>query len=122
MNIRRALQHIAGACVALVLTQAPALADPVTDFYRGKTISLYVGFPPGGGYDLYARVFAPHFTRHIPGNPSIVIKSMLGGSGMKAAGYMSTVTPQDGTSLGVFIDALTLRKLLRGPGEFDPVH
>ena len=42
---------------------------PIADFYHGKTISLYVGFPPGGGYDLYARVFAPYFTRHIPGNP-----------------------------------------------------
>src|SRR5258707_10181644 len=114
MNIRRALQHIAGACVALVLTQAPALADPVTDFYRGKTISLYVGFPPGGGYDLYARVVAPFFSRHIPGQPSIVIKSMLGGSGIRAAGYMTGITPQDGTSLGLFLDTTTLGKVLGG--------
>jgi len=98
-----------------------ALADPVADFYRGKTISLYVGFPPGGGYDLYARVFAPHFTRHIPGNPQIVIKTMLGGSGIQAAGYMTHVTPQDGTSLGLFLDALTLGKVLGGHGDFDPV-
>jgi tripartite-type tricarboxylate transporter receptor subunit TctC len=110
-------------CACALLSAAPgaAAADTVADFYRGKTISLYVGFPPGGGYDLYARVFAPYFTRHISGNPTIVIKSMLGGSGMKAAGYMSTVTPQDGTSLGVFLDALTLGKVLGGPGEFDPV-
>ena len=109
------------ACALMLAAHAAAAADAVADFYRGKTISLYVGFPPGGGYDLYARVFAPYFTRHIPGNPTIVIKSMLGGSGMKAAGYMSTVTPQDGTSLGVFLDALTLGKVLGGPGEFDPV-
>jgi tripartite-type tricarboxylate transporter receptor subunit TctC len=105
----------------MLAAHGAAMADATADFYRGKTISLYVGFPPGGGYDLYARVFAPYFTRHIPGNPPIVIKSMLGGSGMKAAGYMSSVTPQDGTSLGVFIDALTLGKVLGGPGEFDPV-
>src|SRR5258705_5518348 len=121
MRTRVALRHIACAFLALVLTQAPALADPVTDFYRGKTISLYVGFPPGGGYDLYARVFAPYFSRHIPGNPAIVLKSMLGGSGIKAAGYMTTVTPQDGTSLGTFLDAQTLGKVLGGPGDFDPV-
>jgi tripartite-type tricarboxylate transporter receptor subunit TctC len=119
MNTRWA--RVAGACAALILAQAPALADPVADFYRGKTISLYVGFPPGGGYDLYARVFAPHFTRHIPGNPQIVIKSMLGGSGIQAAGYMTNITPQDGTSLGVFLDALTLGKVLGGHGDFDPV-
>jgi tripartite-type tricarboxylate transporter receptor subunit TctC len=109
------------AAGALMLAAHAAAADMTADFYRGKTISLYVGFPPGGGYDLYARVFAPYFSRHIPGNPPIVIKSMLGGSGMKAAGYMTSVTPQDGTSLGVFIDALTLGKVLGGPGDFDPV-
>jgi len=117
----RVSRRLVGACALMLAAQGGATADATADFYRGRTISLYVGFPPGGGYDLYARVFEPYFTRHIPGNPSIVIKSMLGGSGMKAAGYMSTVTPQDGTSLGVFIDALTLGKVLGGPGEFDPV-
>jgi tripartite-type tricarboxylate transporter receptor subunit TctC len=105
----------------MLLSHLPASAEPVADFYKGKTISLYVGFPPGGGYDLYARVVAPHFARHIPGSPSIVIKNMLGGSGMRAAAYMTTVTPQDGTSLGLFLDALTLGKVLGGPGDFDPV-
>jgi tripartite-type tricarboxylate transporter receptor subunit TctC len=117
----RLVLRVLCACALMLAARTAVAADAVADFYHGKTISLYVGFPPGGGYDLYARVFAPYFTRHIPGNPTIVIKSMLGGSGMKAAGYMSTVTPQDGTSLGVFLDALTLGKVLGGPGEFDPV-
>jgi tripartite-type tricarboxylate transporter receptor subunit TctC len=117
----RVWRRLVGACALMLAGHGVAMADATADFYRGKTISLYVGFPPGGGYDLYARVFAPYFTRHIPGNPPIVIKSMLGGSGMKAAGYMTSVTPQDGTSLGVFLDALTLGKVLGGPGEFDPV-
>ena len=69
---------------AALVAQTAAKAEPVADFYRSKPISLYVGFPPGGGYDLYARVFAPHFSRHIPGNPPIVIKTMLGGSGIQA--------------------------------------
>jgi tripartite-type tricarboxylate transporter receptor subunit TctC len=103
------------------LSIAPASAEPVADFYRGKTITLLVGFPPGGGYDLYARVMAPHFTRHIPGNPAIVIKSMLGGSGILASGYMTKITPQDGTTLGTFLDSMTLGKVLGGPGDFDPV-
>src|SRR5260370_17659620 len=106
------------ACAALI---APAMADPIADFYHGKTINLYVSFPPGGGYDIYARVLLPYFSRHIPGNPAIVVKNMEGGSGVKAAGYISTITPQDGTSLGLFLDTLTLGKVLGGPGEFDPV-
>ena len=106
---------------AAMLSSHPATAETVADFYRGKSISLYVSFPPGGGYDIYARVLAPHFTRHIPGNPAIVIKNMEGGSGVKAASYITALTPQDGTSLGLFLDTLTLGKVLGGPGEFDPV-
>src|SRR5215213_1390481 len=110
------------ACLLGVSFHSPfATADPVADFYRGKTINMLVGFPPGGGYDLYARVLAPYFTRHIPGNPQIVVRSMLGGSGIVAAGHMTKITPQDGTTLGVFLDTTTLGKVLGGPGEFDPV-
>src|SRR6266700_2482733 len=123
MRTPRLLQHLLCALAVLALApHAPAQAQQsVADFYRGKTINLHVGFPPGGGYDLYARVVAPYFSRHIPGNPSIVIKSMLGGSGIKAAGYMTTITPQDGTSLGLILDTTTLGKVLGVPGDFDPV-
>jgi tripartite-type tricarboxylate transporter receptor subunit TctC len=109
------------ALCALVLAPKPALADPVSDFYRGKTISLFVGFPPGGGYDIYARVLAPHFARHIPGKPNILVRNLDGGSGVRAASYISGVTAQDGTSLGMFLDGVTLGKVLGGPGDFDPV-
>ena len=123
MRTPRLLQHLLCALAVLALApHAPAQAQQsIADFYRGKTINLHVGFPPGGGYDLYARVVAPYFSRHIPGNPSIVIKSMLGGSGIMAAGYMTNITPQDGTSLGLFLDTTTLGKVLGGPGQFDPV-
>jgi tripartite-type tricarboxylate transporter receptor subunit TctC len=121
MHMLRTFRCLVCAGLLGLLAQAPAYAQSVADFYRGKTISLYVGFPPGGGYDLYARVVAPYFARHIPGQPAIVIKSMLGGSGIQAAGYMSTVTPQDGTALGVFLDTTTLGKVLGGPGAYDPV-
>lgn len=98
-----------------------ATSDPVADFYRDKIVNLYVGFPPGGGYDIYARVFAAHFGRHIPGRPTVVVRNMVGGSGVRAAGYITTVTPQDGTSLGMFLDGITLGKVLGGPGDFDPL-
>jgi tripartite-type tricarboxylate transporter receptor subunit TctC len=119
---RTVLRMIGGGMAAPALLRGTAAkADPVADFYRGKSISLYVSFPPGGGYDIYARVMAPHFSRHIPGNPAIVVKNMEGGSGVKAASYMTNVTPQDGTALGLFLDYLTLGKVLGGPGEFDPL-
>jgi tripartite-type tricarboxylate transporter receptor subunit TctC len=121
MTLHPTIGRLGFACVALTLAHTAALADPVADFYHGKTITMLVGFPPGGGYDLYARVTAPHLTRHIPGNPPIVLKSMLGGSGILASGYMTQVTPQDGLTLGVFLDSLPLGKVLGGPGDFDPV-
>ena len=119
--MQKKIARFLSVCAMAFVAHAPALADPVADFYHGKTINMFVGFPPGGGYDLYARVIAPYFSRHIPGNPTIVIKEMLGGSGIKAAGYMTSITPQDGTSLGVFLDTTTLGKVLGGPGDFDPV-
>jgi tripartite-type tricarboxylate transporter receptor subunit TctC len=120
MEILLIVRCLGCAFAAMLLCPTLVVADPVADFYRDKTISLYVGFPPGGGYDLYARVFAPHFTRHIPGNPLIVVKNMPGGVGVRAAGFISTATPQDGTSLGLFLDATTLAKTLGGPGDFKP--
>ncbi len=121
MRVPLAIPYLFAAAAIGLISISPANADAVSDFYRGKSVSLYVSFPPGGGYDIYARVLAPHFTRHIPGNPAVTIKNMEGGSGVKAASYLTTVTPQDGTSLGLFLDTLTLGKVLGGPGEFDPL-
>lgn len=120
MKDLRRLTQLFSACAIAFSAHTPAAAEPIADFYRGKTISLYVAFPPGGGFDIYARALAPHYTRHIPGNPPIVVKNMEGGSGVKAASYMSTITPQDGTSLGMFLDTFTLGKVMGGPGDFDP--
>ena len=74
-----ALSALRLVVVCAVAFTSPAAADSVADFYHGKTISLYVSFPPGGGYDIYVRVLAPHFTRHIPGNPAIVINQSKAG-------------------------------------------
>src|SRR5262245_57694957 len=107
-------------CAVALWSITAANAQSVADFYRGKTISIYVGFPPGGGYDIYSRIIAPHFSRHIPGNPSVVVRNMEGGVGVRAAAYLTSATAQDGTSLGMFLDGLTLSKVLGGPGSFSP--
>jgi tripartite-type tricarboxylate transporter receptor subunit TctC len=108
-------------CAALAISATSAKADAVTDFYRGKTIGIYIGFPPGGGYDIYARIVAPHLARHIPGNPTVVVHNMAGGVGVRAASYITNATAQDGTSLGMFLDGLSMSKMLGAPGDFDPV-
>ena len=77
----------------------PAAADPVADFYRGKTIQMIVGVSAGGDYDLRARLLARHLSKHIPGNPKIVPQNMLGAGGLVAANWMTNVAPKDGTAL-----------------------
>jgi len=73
-------EAIAIAAVLAGLTSARA--DAVADFYRDRTVNLYIGYGPGGGYDLYARMLAKHMVRFIPGNPKILPTNMPGASSM----------------------------------------
>jgi tripartite-type tricarboxylate transporter receptor subunit TctC len=84
---------------SLALGTGPSAAEPVADFYRGKTVSLIVGYSAGGGADLWARFIARHLGRHIPGNPSVIVQNMPGGSGLAAVNYVYNTTPQDGTRI-----------------------
>ena len=88
------------AALAALIAAVPASAQSVPDFYRGKRINLYVSSTVGGGYDQYARLLAKHIVRYLPGNPSIVVQNMVGAEGIKAANYLYTVAPQDGTAIG----------------------
>ena len=82
------------------LTALAAKADPVADFYKGKTVTIQVGTAPGGGYDTTARIFAQNFGRHIPGNPNVVVQNVPGSGGMKEANALYNIEPKDGTVLG----------------------
>src|SRR5919112_5801980 len=92
--------RLAGFLVLLVAFPGVASAQSVGDFYKGKRINMYVSSTVGGGYDQYARTLAKHIVRYIPGNPSIVVQNMVGAEGIKAANYIFTVAPQDGTAIG----------------------
>src|ERR1700709_2375130 len=90
---------------ALLVTSAiisPARAVAPSEFYKGRTIFVIVGFTPGGGYDLYARLVAQHLGRHIPGNPAVVTQNMPGAGSLKAVNYLYSVAPKDGTVIGTF--------------------
>ncbi len=83
---------------AMACPAAPAAAD---DFYRGKTIRLIVPSDVGGGYDLYARTFATHLRRHIPGEPAILVQNMPGGGGLLSANWLFNIAPKDGLAIGL---------------------
>jgi tripartite-type tricarboxylate transporter receptor subunit TctC len=112
---------VAGTFLALTgLASSTVAADPVADFYRGKSISMVIATAPGGDYDLRARLVARHIGRHIPGNPAIVPRNMPGGVGIQAANYMATVAAQDGTSLHAIMQNMSTHQALGGAGvEYD---
>src|ERR1700693_5704326 len=121
MPIRRRLilgaaAAIAGAALARVV---PVRADPVEDFYRGRTLRLLIDYGPGGGYDLYGRIVAQFLPRHLPGHPTIVPQNMPGAGSLLAAKYMYTVAPKDGTVLGSLAQTLALDSLTVASANID---
>ena len=96
-------------------------ADPVADFYRGRSISLILSAGAGGGYASYAQAFAPYLSAHIPGNPNIVIQNMPGGGGIRAMLYLYSVAPKDGTTLGLVHSSVPFAPLYGiKAASFDP--
>ena len=93
-----------------------ARAQPVADFFRGKTVTMLIGYTSGGGYDLYSRVLSRHMGRHIPGNPTIVPQNMPGAGSLRVAGFLYTAAPKDGTTLGMFGRGIAMEPLIGSAG------
>src|SRR5258708_2069394 len=120
MSVSRLLK-VTKLASSLVCLLVPSFAysaraqQPVEEFYRGKTINLYIGFTPGGSYDYYGRLYARFMGRYIPGYPTIVTQIMLGAGSLQAANYLYAVAPKDGTALGVVTQTLMLEDAMRTP-------
>lgn len=114
--------RIALALAASLLNlQASARANPVEDFYRGRSISWILSAGAGGGYASYAQAFAPYFSAHIPGNPPIVIQNMPGGGGIRAMLHLDSLAPKDGTTLGLVHSSVPFAPLFGiKAASFDP--
>jgi tripartite-type tricarboxylate transporter receptor subunit TctC len=95
-----------------------AKADSIADFYKGRSISLIIGYSVGGGYDAYARLLARFIGKHIGGEPSIVPQQMTGAGSLRAANYIFSVAPKDGSVLGTFSRSMGIAPLL-GQAELD---
>jgi tripartite-type tricarboxylate transporter receptor subunit TctC len=111
----------AAACGVAAAVVAVSFSSPgraAEDFYKGKTISLVIGYSVGGGYDAYARLLARHLGKHLPGNPGVVAQNMTGAGSLKAANYIYSVAPKDGTAIGTFSRSLGIAPLI-GKAEFD---
>ena len=98
------------------LVTPAAQADPVADFYKGKEIRLIIGQPPGGGYDTFARLFARHLGRLMPGNPIVIPQNMPGAAGMAMTNSLVAIQPRDGTVIGAASGQIGTAALFGAPG------
>jgi tripartite-type tricarboxylate transporter receptor subunit TctC len=94
----------------------PAHAAGVEDFYRGRTVSIIIGYSVGGGYDTYGRLLSRYFGDHIPGRPTVVPQNMPGAGSIKAANYIYGVAPKDGTAIATFGRTIPVAPLLAASG------
>ncbi len=90
------------------------------EFYKGKTLRFIVAFSPGGGFDTYTRLIARHFSKYIPGHPTVVVQNMTGAGGIIAANYLYNKAKPDGLSIGNWIGGLVQQQILGNKGvKFD---
>jgi tripartite-type tricarboxylate transporter receptor subunit TctC len=116
---RKPIGTIAALLATALLPAAPAAA---ADFYAGKTIEMIVGGAAAGGVDLYARAVARHLSRHIPGNPTIVVKNLPGASGARAGYHVAVAAPANGLTIGAITPGAIVGPLLdeKTSKTFDP--
>jgi tripartite-type tricarboxylate transporter receptor subunit TctC len=103
---------VAGAIVAL-LASGPVVAQSVEEFYKANRITIMLGQPPGGSYDLYARLLASHMPKYLPGHPTIIVEHRPGGGGVRASQFFYSQSPRNGSVLGLFSETIAHTPLLQ---------
>jgi tripartite-type tricarboxylate transporter receptor subunit TctC len=127
MRVPRSAIDLSARALAVLLAAAllaPAPAAAQADFYKGKTIDMVISTGVGGGLDANARVVARHLADHIPGNPTIVPRNMPGAGHIRAANFVFSQAPKDGTVIATFIPVFVMAQVLdRSKGiQFDPAN
>jgi tripartite-type tricarboxylate transporter receptor subunit TctC len=102
--------------LALFFANAPSYGAS----YQGKTITIVVGYKPGGGYDRYARLIAKYLPKYIPGNPGAIVQNMPRASSVIAENHLYSVANPDGLTIGTFNNATVIAQLIKVEGvRFD---
>jgi tripartite-type tricarboxylate transporter receptor subunit TctC len=114
---RGGLAALAFLCIFLIAP--PGNAQTVADFYAGRTITVYIGFSPGGAYDIYARQLARFMGSHLPGHPTLVPQNMAGAGGLALANFLYNIAAKDGTAIGTFSRGLLTTPLLGTGARYD---
>jgi tripartite-type tricarboxylate transporter receptor subunit TctC len=111
----------AGLCAAFSGVALPAAADEVVDFYRGKTFTIVVGHEVATGFDVYARTLQRHLSRHIPGNPTVVVQNMVGASGLTAANWLYNCGVSKASGIAKFDDLRSKETTFGATGATGPL-
>ena len=113
------MRAVMTAALAVTAWSGAARADDaaIANFYKGRTVTLYIGYSVGGGYDLYARELARYLGNHIPGHPTIVPQNMPGAGSLRLANYLYNVAPKDGSAIATFARGMATDPLLGGKGD-----
>jgi tripartite-type tricarboxylate transporter receptor subunit TctC len=121
LSRRRLLSGIGTGALSLTLAAASSQEGRAADFYQGKTLTLIVGFAPGGGVDTTSRLIARHLVRFIPGQPGVVVQNMEGAAGVIAANFLDRRIAPDGLTLAVPGRSWFVEGIVKSPGvTFDP--
>jgi tripartite-type tricarboxylate transporter receptor subunit TctC len=116
MGVGHYTRMLAAGCAALVGLAVEASAQTPEEFYKGKTIDFIIGYATGGSNDAYSRLIATHLGKHIPGNPTVVPKNMPGAGSFLAVNRIYTVSPKDGTVIGLGAPTMAIDEKLGNPG------
>lgn len=114
--MKKTVARAAMLAAGLLATAPLAQAETPAEFYKGKQINMMIGYPPGGGYDIYARLIAVYMEKHMPGHPSIVPKNRPGAASLTAANEVYSLYPKDGTTIATFARSVAMDKLLGRQG------
>lgn len=109
-----------GILAATILVAWSSAAKAQSAHYSGKTITIIAGTKAGDVYDLYARMFAQHMQKHIPGNPNIIVQNMPGAGSMIAANFVYNVSNPDGLTIGAIFPALYFDQVARAANQNNP--
>ena len=113
--------RLSAAASAAVALASPVSAQSAADFYSRTPLTIIVGSGAGGGYDLYARLFARHYAKHIPGHPAVVVKNQPGAGGLANMNYMAHTAPHDGSEIAATFNTIALMPLYGDrDAQFDP--
>ncbi|AMN42542.1 Bug family tripartite tricarboxylate transporter substrate binding protein [Rhodoplanes sp. Z2-YC6860] len=117
MRLQAAVRAVVVSAMLTMLT-GPIKAQSVEEFYKGRNVTMVIGFSAGSGYDIYARLLARYMGRYIPGRPTVISQNMPGAGSLRAAQYVASVAPKDGSVLGTMSRSLPVEPLI-GDAKFD---